>query len=125
MSTRCVITVIDQRHTFHIYRHANGYPTLLAGVLATLPEALRYAWPLPRYEAMDFAAALIRAWKKPGGGNIYFTTSYTAHSDLEFRYEVRQVRKRERCLLEVTTIQMTNSGWVTRGVTPLGCRHRR
>ena len=88
MSTRAVITIRDERETFHIYRHSDGYPESEHGVLATLPQALPLAWHLPRFEARDFAAALVAAWKRPGGGGVYLTDHYDSHGDLEFRYEV-------------------------------------
>jgi hypothetical protein len=88
MSTRCAVTVKDDRHTFHIYRHGDGYPDGPNGVPATLGQAIPFAWPLPRFEAMDFAAAIIRAWKERGGGNIYFCADPDLHGDLEWRYTV-------------------------------------
>ena len=87
MGTRSVITVIDDHNTFHVYRHWDGNPE---SVIGDLPLALEYAWPLPRYEAMDFAAAIVAAWKTKGGGSIYLTSGWKAHGDLEYRYEVRQ-----------------------------------
>lgn len=103
MSTRSTITVRDRKdgnEAYTIYRHSDGYPDTQHGVLKTLPQALAYAWPLPRYEAMDFAAAIVAAWKQPArkpfpdakylsqGGNIYLTTDREAHGDSEWHYEV-------------------------------------
>src|SRR6185437_7889916 len=90
MSTRCVITVIDEHHSFSIYRHGDGYPNTDVGVIKTLEAAFEFAWALPRFEADDFAAAIIRAWKMEGGGDIYFTESHERHGDLAYRYEIRQ-----------------------------------
>ncbi len=90
MSTRCVITVIDEHNSFSIYRHGDGYPDGDAGVIRTLEEGFKFAWELPRFEADDFAAALIRAWKIEGGGDIYFTKGHEHHGDLAYRYEIRQ-----------------------------------
>lgn len=84
MSTRAVITIKDDTDEFHIYQHCDGYPE---GVLPNLHEALKYAWSLPRFEAMDFAAAYIRATKEHGG-NIYCTKHWNHHGDLSYRYEV-------------------------------------
>lgn len=93
MSTRCVVTVIDGMNTFHIYRHNDGYPDTESGVLATIPLAFEFAWSLPRFEASDFAAALIRAWKKTGGGDIYCIEDFNSdlHDGLAYRYEIRQI----------------------------------
>ena len=75
MSTRCNVIIQDDRSRIQLYRHSDGYPDTWSGVLATLEEAIPYAWPNPRFEAADFAAALVRAWKSKGGGNIYIDGS--------------------------------------------------
>lgn len=85
MSTRAVITFVDERDSFHVYKHSDGYPD---DVLPAIGSAIDMAWPLPRFEAADFAAAFVAANKK-GGGGIYFTSHYDAHGDLDYRYEVR------------------------------------
>ena len=104
MSTRCVVSVIDDSDSFHIYRHRDGYPATEHGVLATLPQALSYAWPLPRFEASDFGAAVFAAWKKPAkriqtlfgsgyvdqGGNIRMVNHYDDYRDVAYRYEIRR-----------------------------------
>ena len=71
MSTRCNIIVKDNYRAIQLYRHSDGYPDTKDGVIATLPEALEFAWNLPRMEVADFAAAIVRAWKEENGGNIY------------------------------------------------------
>jgi hypothetical protein len=90
MSTRaaCVVTVVEGNEHFSVYRHCDGYPEGDHGVMATLAKALPYAWPLPRFEARDFAAAIIAAWKQPGGGNVYCTTKAEHHGDLAYIYTV-------------------------------------
>ena len=92
MSTRCTVTVRDEYSAFTIYRHSDGYPLTKHGVIETLGEALPYAWELPRFEAADFAAAIVAAWKKPGGyiqgGYIYLTTNRDDHGDTDYHYEV-------------------------------------
>lgn len=87
MSTRCLISVSDGAEEFHIYRHHDGYPAGPHGVVATLKAAFPYAWPLPRFEASDFAAALIRGWKEKAGG-IYLSEGADCHGDLEWLYVV-------------------------------------
>lgn len=93
MTTRSTLTVREKKNSkeaYSVYRHHDGYPDSEHGVFATLSEALRFAWPLPRYEAMDFAAAVVAAWKDRGGG-IYLTKSRDAHGDTEFHYEIYPV----------------------------------
>jgi hypothetical protein len=83
MSTRAVITFADDGQQFHVYKHGDGQPAEIGKALeATLP----YAWPLPRYEATDFAAAFIAANKQKHGGGIALTTHWTDHGDLGYRY---------------------------------------
>lgn len=88
MSTRCVITVRDEHQTFSIYRHSGGYPESKHGVLEDLQCALDYAWKLPRFEACEFAAAIVAAWKSGGGGQIYLTEGRDHHGDLEYHYDL-------------------------------------
>ena len=69
MSTNCHIIVADkgEKIGFLIFRHFDGYP---GAVVPELEDALEYAWPLPQFEADDFAAAIVAAWKPKGGGDI-------------------------------------------------------
>lgn len=103
MSTRATLTVRDAKNgteAYSVYRHSDGYPDTEHGVFATLPLALSYAWSLPRFEADDFAAAIIAAWKQPArysypgaryvtqGGNIRYTTGRDTHGDTAYHYDI-------------------------------------
>lgn len=88
MSTRCVITCIDSGSSFSVYRHGDGYPDSEHGVLATIAAAFPISWPRGRFEADEFAASLIAAWKD-APGNIRLTQGAGMHSDLEYAYEIR------------------------------------
>ena len=92
MSTRCTISVKDDDGVYFIYRHHDGYPNGEHGVPATLVKALEFAWPLPRFEADDFAAAIVGAWKRKGGGDIRFTTQHGAHQDTEYQYFITHLK---------------------------------
>lgn len=89
MSTRCNILVRDEHQTIQLYRHCDGYPE---SVIPDLKEVLAYAWELPRFEADDFSAAMVRAWKREGGGGVYIDGDYvpsdTLHGDIEFLYVI-------------------------------------
>jgi hypothetical protein len=93
MATRCNLIVEDSYDRIQLYRHWDGYPGRAGGVLATLEQAIPYAWPLPRFEASDFAAAIVRAWKTEGGGNVYVDGSPKAweliHGDTEWVYVIK------------------------------------
>lgn len=62
MSTRALYTFRseDGSEEFHVYKHHDGYPT---GAADAIVAALEFAWPLPRYEADEFAAAFVAANK--------------------------------------------------------------
>lgn len=97
MGTRSNLIISDDSNRLQLYRHWDGYPDGESGVLAELEKAFPYAWPLPRFEADDFAAAIIRAWKGAGGGNIYIDGSPKGweliHGDVEWVYTI-QTRKK-------------------------------
>ena len=41
-----------------VYEHSDGYPD---GAVCWITKALEYAWPLPRFEVDEFAAAFVAA----------------------------------------------------------------
>ena len=84
MSTRATITIQDRYDAFHIYRHSDGYPE---AVLPDIELATQYAWKFPRFEAWDFAAAIVKVMKNKGG-NIYFTKEAKNHSNRNYHYQV-------------------------------------
>jgi hypothetical protein len=96
MSTRCNIIIADADCRLQLYRHHDGYPDSCSGVLATLEKASPFAWSLPRFEADDFAAALVRAWKQENGGNIAIDGSPVdwelIHGDVEWVYLIQCYR---------------------------------
>ena len=100
MSTRSNLIIEDGHDRIQLYRHCDGYPDGAGGVLADLELALPYAWPIPRFEASDFAAAIVRAWKTEGGGNIYIDGSPKGweliHGDTEWVYVVKPRKKPAR-----------------------------
>jgi len=93
MSTRSNVIVNDDYTSIQLYRHSDGYPDGKWGVLATLEQALEFAWPLPRFDASDFAAAIVRAWKE-SRGNIYIDGTPEGwnliHGDTEWVYVIQQ-----------------------------------
>ncbi len=96
MSTNALIEFyeIDSDRSFYVYQHWDGNPN---GVAHALADALPYAWPLPRFEADDFAAAFVAGNKPKKGGHIrmsngnnfrHFTYRVTfKNSDLWVRVE--------------------------------------
>lgn len=87
MSTRAVYTfkaTDPGQPDFSVYKHHDGYPS---GAAEFIAKALPLAWPLPRYENSEFAAAFVAANKEAGGG-VYLTGGCDAHGDLDYRYEI-------------------------------------
>lgn len=60
MSTRAIYTFHDDDDAYHVYKHHDGYPWPAAvGGFAHIRAALTLAWPLPRFEPDEFAAAFV------------------------------------------------------------------
>lgn len=94
MGTRCVITFIDDfygdKRFFSVYKHWEGN---VVNIIALLHNAKQYAWPLPRYEADEFACAFIVAAKE-GPGDVRMTDCADSHGDLSFSYYVSMKDKK-------------------------------
>src|SRR5271166_6263079 len=64
-----------------VYKHHDGYPS---GAAAAIEAALPYAWPLPRYEADEFAAAFVAANKKSAADRVHkYETEAAKETDPE------------------------------------------
>ena len=100
MSTRSNIIVKDERNKIQLYRHCDGYPE---GVIPDLKEALPFAWELPRMEADDMAAAIVRAWKQDGG-NVYIDgvadLPESLHGDIDYYYVIEPDKEAGRWSVE-------------------------
>ena len=95
MSTRACYTFKDDRGSVHVYKHHDGYPYASdenseAGGLVWINEAKPFAWPLPRFEANEFAASFVRAHKTDNGGVRLINTKepWEFSSDSEFWYHI-------------------------------------
>lgn len=88
MSTRATYEFKDEYDSFTIYRHHDGYPE---GAYQWIANARKFAWPLPRFEASDFAAAFCAGNATPGGGGVGITTGRDAHGDTVSHYVIRCV----------------------------------
>lgn len=84
MSTRATYRFFDDRQSFTIYKHFDGYPE---GGLRWIEKAKEKAWPLDRFEASDFGAAFVAA-NKDGAGNVYLTEGHDSHGDTQYTYDV-------------------------------------
>jgi len=70
MSTKAIYFFeerLDDDSYYGVFKHYDGYPQ---GAAAHIEDAKAYAWPLPRWEADEFAAAFVAANKNPKGGEV-------------------------------------------------------
>lgn len=67
MATRAIYHFRDDqdKETYRVYKHWDNYPS---GAYECITKALEHAWPLPRFEANEFACAFIAGNKEGGGG---------------------------------------------------------
>ena len=66
MSTRGIyIFKSNENEEYRVYKHHDNYPS---GACEFIVDALKLAWPLPRFEADECAAAFIAANKDCPGG---------------------------------------------------------
>ena len=94
MSTRAVYTFTDEVRLHpsngaghHVYKHHDGYPS---GGLEWIANARAVAWPLPRFEADEFAAAFVAA-NKTESGDVRLSVGISSRqiaSDAEYWYVV-------------------------------------
>ena len=64
MSTQAIYSFVDESGTARVFKHWDNYPE---GAALFLNKAKELAWPLPRFEADEFAAAFIAANKTRAG----------------------------------------------------------
>lgn len=126
MSTRATITVHSPKgdafqESFTIYRHCDGYPESEHGVIAALQASQKYAWALPRFEANEFAAAVVCQMKQSAaagddkfgqGGNIYLTSGRDSHDDTDYHYDVTLNKKHVRVSV---FLRNADDAWVAAG----------
>ena len=85
MGTRAIITFTDDNDKYHVYQHWDGDPET---VKANIQSALKLAWPLPRFEPDEFAAAYIAANKTSEGNIRVSNVGPEKYGDLSYSYVV-------------------------------------
>lgn len=98
MSTRCVVTFKDSKQDggaeHSVYKHTDGYPDGEHGIKALINLAQMHAWPLPRFEADEYAAAFVKVAKE-GAGDVRLSSGPAHHGDLAYSYVVTQGKDRK------------------------------
>ena len=86
MSTRALYGFQDERGTHWVYVHHDGYPSGAAEKF-TITLNSKLAWPRPRIEADEFAAAFISA-NKTSPGSVRLAHGHESFGDTEYSYEI-------------------------------------
>ena len=111
MSTNALIYITEANDSigepdtvYAIYKHMDGYPQ---GVQPMIEEALTLAWPLPRFEADEFAASFVAA-NKTGSGDVRLVNPDDArHTWFDFVYVIRHMEGSDK--LNVTVGHSTGT----------------
>lgn len=94
MSTRCNLIIKDDIDAIQLYRQ-DGYPDGKYGVLAELEQVQRFTDP-DSFEAVEYSAAVVAAWKGEGWGTMYIDGTAKGwtkiHDDVEWVYVIEQTR---------------------------------
>jgi len=96
--------VADKHGRFDIYQHHDGYAEGPHGLVRRIAMAQRLAWDLPRFEAADFAAAII-AVLKDRGGSTYLTARAEDHADRAYHYQIEPLREGVATRVQLTVTQ--------------------
>jgi hypothetical protein len=88
MSTRCRFIIEDWAGGIAaiIFRHRDGYPE------ETLPDFQKFAalaWPLPRFEPDEYAAAIVAVLKKGSGGIRVCHPVAPGYDDTAYHYTIK------------------------------------
>jgi hypothetical protein len=94
MSTRAIYTFVGNSEEHHVYLHHDGYPS---GAFLAIQNAMSLAWPMPGFEANEFAAAFVAANKTaPGSVRLANTRHYA--SDTAYGYRIYQDAEAGLCV---------------------------
>ena len=94
MGTRAIYQFQDNDgDECYVYKHYDNYPQ---GAVHFIEEAKSMAWPFPRYEADEFAAAFVAANKNKNGGEVRLISHHfkdedeilDAHSWCDYHYVI-------------------------------------
>ena len=95
MSTNALIYIVEQSDNadgpdkaYAIYKHWDGHPQ---GVQPMIERALTLAWPLPRFEADEFAASFVAANKKASGDVRLVNPDEAGNTWFDFVYVIRHM----------------------------------
>lgn len=87
MSTRAIYTFRDRDgEEHHVYKHSDGAPKRAVTFIAMAFNS-GLAFPLPRFEANEAAAAFV-ATHKTGPGDVRLCDRPERHPDIEYHYAI-------------------------------------
>ena len=112
MGTDALITVKDKEHKFFIHQSMDGYPDR---VTEFLKKALKFSWGKGRYEAPDYAAALVAVLKIESGAGCVFLANNKRDwlEDAEYQYLIKMTD--DEISVKISTVRFGNKSRLFKG----------
>ena len=111
MGTHGLFSFEEDDEAFSVYVHWDSYPEGAADKLNKTLESLKI-WPLPRYEADEFAAGFIAANKvNPGGFRL---ANFDDSIDHQYQYKIWQDEKSHDLMIKLVCddSEWDNTIWI-------------
>ena len=101
-----------------VYKHYDNYPQ---GAVHFIEEAKSMAWPFPRYEADEFAAAFVAANKNKAGGEVRLVSHHLKGADeileshhwCDYHYEIHFDKDDQDLWVEIWQSKYNKDGSTT------------
>ena len=101
-----------------VYKHYDNYPQL---AVHFIEEAKSMAWPFPRYEADEFAAAFVAANKNRAGGEVRLVSHHLRGEDeilkehhwCDYHYEIHFDKDDQDLWVEIWQANYNKDGSTT------------
>ena len=86
MSTRAIIHIFDKRDGFYIYLHWDSTPKRVS---QAVDKAKKFSWEVSRFEACEFATALIKILKDKAWW-VYLSNTTEQLSNMDYYYSITE-----------------------------------
>lgn len=118
MSTRACYIFRDSEKDIAVYKHSDGDPE---GAYQAIFKSLALAWPLPRFEADEFAAAFVAANKTTRGEVRLINNSKGTWKgfpvDIEYVYLVKSIGDQLEVKVWTVYYDFEKSRWKKKSLT--------
>jgi hypothetical protein len=119
MSTRALYSFSDGGNApvLNVFKHHDSYPS---GAADVLHDALKLAWPLPRFEADEFAGAFIAAGKDgtPGGMRLAPSGVWQdcGYADIEYHYDITKGAAEPNITASIVSCNWDTGEWTVQHI---------